>query len=377
MELKRRNILTLAGSVILSNFTIPLDLNAGTKNYSAIYFSSGADKLGNYFLSGLTNSGKEQFRLSLPSRGHGAAYQPNSNEIAVFARRPGKYIIVVNVLSGEKLAQVTCKEDRHFYGHGVYSPDGKWLYTTENEYDSGRGVIGVYDVKNRYRLVETLPAYGIGPHEIGLLADGKTMVVANGGIMTHPETGREKLNLAEMDSSLTYIEINSGKLLSAQRLLPKLRLMSIRHLDVGPDDNVAVVMQYQGPRRHLHPLVGFQKGSAAIELLSAPETVGYHMKNYCGSVAFDSSGKIIAVSSPQGGIISFWSVQEKRFLSYVEVKDGCGIAAENTPECFRITNGLGQIIRHSPLNKKTKILISATNTRWDNHLLLAGKFALT
>jgi hypothetical protein len=61
----------------------------------------------------------------------------------------------------------------------------------------------------------------------------------------------------------------------------------------------------------------------------------------------------------------------------VEVKDGCGIAAENTPECFRITNGLGQIIRHSPLNKKTKILISATNTRWDNHLLLAGKFALT
>ena len=170
--------------------------------------------------------------------------QPNSNEIAVFARRPGKYIIVVNVLSGEKLAQVTCKEDRHFYGHGVYSPDGKWLYTTENEYDSGRGVIGVYDVKDRYRLVETLPAYGIGPHEIGLLADGKTMVVANGGIMTHPETGREKLNLAEMDSSLTYIEINSGKLLSAQRLLPKLRLMSIRHLDVGPDDNVAVVMQY-------------------------------------------------------------------------------------------------------------------------------------
>ncbi len=40
MELKRRNFLTLAGSVILSNFTIPLDLNAGTKNYSAISVSA-------------------------------------------------------------------------------------------------------------------------------------------------------------------------------------------------------------------------------------------------------------------------------------------------------------------------------------------------
>ncbi|MED5402547.1 MAG: DUF1513 domain-containing protein, partial [SAR324 cluster bacterium] len=25
---------------------------------------------------------------------------------------------------------------RHFYGHGVYSPDGLWLYAAENEYES-------------------------------------------------------------------------------------------------------------------------------------------------------------------------------------------------------------------------------------------------
>ena len=79
-----------------------------------------------------------------------------------------------------------------------------------------------------------------------------------------------------------------------------------------------------------------------------------------------------SLSSPRGGIITFWSVYEKLFLSYLKVKDGCGVATENTPDYFRIRNGLGQIIRHSPLNQKTEILTSAANTRWDNHLLFAG-----
>ena len=172
-----------------------------------------------------------------------------------------------------------------------------------------------------------------------------------------------------MDSSLAYIESTSGKLLSAQRLSPKLQLMSMRHVAVGSDDRVAVVMQYQGSRRHLHPLVGFQKGDGRIDLLSAPETVGYRMKNYCGSVAFDSSGKLLAVSSPRGGIITFWSVEQKCYLSHLKIQDGCGVAAESTPESFRITNGLGKTLRHYPLSKHTKTLVSTENTKWDNHLL--------
>ena len=38
-------------------------------------------------------------------------------------------------------------EGRHFFGHGVFSPDGKLLYATENDFEAARGVIGVYDVR--------------------------------------------------------------------------------------------------------------------------------------------------------------------------------------------------------------------------------------
>ena len=175
-----------------------------------------------------------------------------------------------------------------------------------------------------------------------------------------------------MESSLTHIEIDSGKMLSTHKLSPELQLMSIRHLDVAPDDEIALVMQYQGPRHHLHSLVGFQKGSNPINLSSAPDAIGFRMKNYCGGVAFYSSGKLIAVSSPRGGIITFWSVHERRFLSSLNVIDASGISSENNPESFVISNGQGQIFRHSPLIQKTEILTSTVNTLWDNHLLLAG-----
>ena len=371
MKFKRRHFFSLSTSSLLACLTNPFLLNAVTKKEFPLFFSAGTDKEGKYFFSGFNVYGKENFRTPLMTRGHGVAQRTNFHEVAAFARRPGKYILVVNALSGERVAQIESIGGRHFFGHGIYSKDGRWLFATESEYDSGRGVLGVYDAADGYRLVDTLPTHGVGPHEVDLLADGKTLVVANGGILTHPDSGRMKLNLDVMDSSLAYIEMNSGKQLEAQRLDPNLQLMSIRHLAVGPDDNVAVVMQYQGSRRHLLPLVGFQKGSGSIDMLSAPETVGYRMKNYCGSVTFDLSGKLIGVSSPRGGIITFWSVAKKRFLSHLEVKDGCGVAAENTPESFRITNGFGQILRHFPLINKTEILTTVSDTLWDNHLLLA------
>ncbi|MDP6887814.1 MAG: DUF1513 domain-containing protein, partial [SAR324 cluster bacterium] len=200
----------MSAGALISGYSGKICDAVEVKNNYSVYFSAGSDLENNYFFSGFSVSGNEKFRLSLPSRGHGTAHRPNSAEVAIFARRPGKNILVVDSYNGEKLAQIDSIDGRHFYGHGVYSMDGLWLYATENEYETGDGVIGVYDVRDGYKLVETIQTYGIGPHEIVFLGDGKTMVVANGGIMTHPESGRHKLNLAEMDSSLVYIEINSG-----------------------------------------------------------------------------------------------------------------------------------------------------------------------
>src|SRR3546814_6108125 len=64
---------------------------------------------------------------------------------------------------------------RHFYGHGVFSPDGRWLYACENDYDNARGCIGIYDATAGYRREAELEAYAIGPHEMVLLSDGRPL----------------------------------------------------------------------------------------------------------------------------------------------------------------------------------------------------------
>ena len=51
-------------------------------------------------------------------------------------------------------------------------------------------MIGVRDATDGYRQIGEFAAHGVEPHDIALLADGRTMVIANGGIRTHPDSRR-------------------------------------------------------------------------------------------------------------------------------------------------------------------------------------------
>ena len=90
---------------------------------------------------------------------------------------------------------------RHFFGHGVFSPDGALLYATENDFENAAGMIGIYDARANFERIGEFPTHGVGPHELLLLDDGRTIAIANGGIETHPDFGRAKLNIPTMKPS--------------------------------------------------------------------------------------------------------------------------------------------------------------------------------
>jgi hypothetical protein len=99
-------------------------------------------------------------------------------------------------------------------------------------------------------------AYGVEPHDIALLADGRTMVIANGGIRTHPDKGTEELNLPDMRPPLVYVDVATGDLLEEHVLAPELHQLSIRHLAIASGDTVVFGCQYRGPEQDAPPLVG-------------------------------------------------------------------------------------------------------------------------
>ena len=73
----------------------------------------------------------------------------------------------------------------------------------------GAGLIGVWARADAYHRLDEFSSGGIGPHEILRLPSGN-LAVANGGIRTHPETGRKKLNLDTMRPNLTVLSPTGG-----------------------------------------------------------------------------------------------------------------------------------------------------------------------
>jgi uncharacterized protein len=351
-----------------------LGLRAGAARGSAgpLYIGCGADAGGGYRASGFRGGGEPAFDLPLPGRGHGAAFRPGSPQCVVFARRPGTFAVVIDVDRGVAMRRFDAAPGRHFYGHGAFTPDGRHLFTSENDFGSGQGVIGIRDAEDGYRQVGEFASHGIGPHEVTLMPDGATLVAANGGIRTHPDHDRAKLNLDTMQPSLAYLDLASGRLCEAFGLAPRLHRLSIRHLAVNRDGLVAIAMQYEGSKADHVPLVGLHDGGE-IRLLEAPAAIERRMRQYAGSIAFDGSGRLLAVSCPRGNLITFWDARAGGLIDHVEVVDGCGDAPADDPGTFVVTGGRGEVLRVEPGRGGCAPLTipRATVAAWDNHLVTA------
>ena len=374
MEIERRAaLLLLAGGVAGSLLPAPFRAKAAA-SCGPLYLSAHADATGGYRVSGFAEDGTSLFDLPLPGRGHSFAVRPDGSAAVHFARRPGRFALILDLVQGTVARRVEAPTDRHLYGHGVFSPDGRLLYVTENDFEGERGVIGIYDAERGYARVGELPSHGVGPHEIALLSDGETLVVANGGIATHPDLPRVKLNLPTMAPSLCFVDRRSGALRRELTLDAALHRLSIRHLAVGSDDTVAVAMQYEGPAHDRVPLVALQRGGGPLRLLQGPHSLLRAMKNYCGSICFDPSGGTIAVSAPRGNLVTFWDVGTGRYQSSTGVPDGCGIAPGSLPDEFLVSSGLGGVVVIDACSGTTRPLAvgGLEAARWDNHLVAAS-----
>lgn len=324
------------------------------------------------FASAFDGDGRRISDLALPSRGHGFAVHPRTGQIVAFARRPGRFAILFDPATGRRVRTIEAADGRRFCGHGVFARQGAILIATELEYETGDGVLGVYDVTDGYRRVREYRSGGLDPHETLLLGDGDTLAVANGGILTDPDAPGVKLNRDSMDSSLAYIDTRDGRLIEQRRLPDEFSQLSLRHMSLSRQGLLAVVMQYEGPSGDLMPLVVTHRpGHGPLEILDAPDSGLGRLRNYCGSVAFDTSGRILAVTSPVGGVTAFWDMTELRFLGVVEQGDVCGLAAADHSGAFVVTSGIGGPHRVAPGKPQPQPLPGelAATAQWDNHLL--------
>lgn len=292
-------------------------------------------------------------QLPIPARGHGVAICPTSSHAAVFARRPGDYFMVFDYKSGEQIKLVVKGNNRHFYGHGVYSLDGKLLYATEGKTDSSQGVIGVYDVVQGYRKVEEFSGFGIGPHEVIIMPDGN-LAIGVGGVHTD---GRTPKNLDSMLPSLSYVS-PEGALLDQVELLDK--KLSIRHLAHDGAETVLCGQQYRGEPDEYPSLLAMHTKGGQFESLNAEPEQWARFNHYIASIA--ASDDWIIATSPRGNCYGIWSKETKELVELSALSDASGAVLLDGE--FRLSSGAGSVVsQRKPYEKSSQ----QSSVQWDNH----------
>jgi hypothetical protein len=311
---------------------------------------------------------------TLPVRAHAAVVRPGGRQVLAVSRRPGTQCFVVDVASGELLQTLESPAGRHYLGHGVFDAQGRYFFATENSYDESPlpdltprdSVVGIYDATQGYQRVGELPTYGVGAHEVALAANGRTLIIANGGIYTHPSRPREKLNLDSMRPSLAYVNIDDGSLLDKQSLGDS--QLSIRHLAYSASGAVIVGCQHAGTPTAAAPLLYTHSVGETLRPLQGSESTWEQFDSYIASVAIHQQSGRVAATSPNGGLVGFWDLDDGDYLGSQKITDCSGIAAAD--DCFVITTGLGEIAAVDAYDLSSRGARTSDNTRWDNHCLV-------
>lgn len=293
----RRQFLVQSSALALS-MALPLPAELATPTRQALLLAAWQLPNGGYQVGVLNAAGlgaalsyTVTTAVDLPTRPHGLMHL-QGDEYLVIARRPGDWLLRLNIRSGET-SRVWQEEDRHLNGHSaVY---GDWLYTTETDVLGGTGVLAVRN-RHTFELLDVWPTLGKDPHEMlvlpkgGLGIDEPFLLVANGGIPTHADMGRTQLNQLPMDSSLVALHPRTGKVFN-QWALSDTRL-SLRHMAVHASGVVGIAMQAH------HGNAALRDAAPVLALLdenglrTVNESAG--VKGYAGDI----------VATPQGFVIS-------------------------------------------------------------------------
>jgi hypothetical protein len=249
--------------------------------------------------------------LPLPSRPHGLALTPDGH-VLVAARRPGEWLLRWNPAPGTSSAAQWhwVQDDRRLNGHVLQDPNRQTVLTTETDQASASGRIGLRHPTSLEKTGEW-STLGMDPHEMLVLPEAVghipagSLIVANGGIELHSETGRSKRGLANMDPSLVALSMQTGEPLGQWRL-PDPRL-SVRHLAWNPvSRRVGIALQAEhddeAPRDSA-PLLAWWDGAGLSAAASQASLAGYG-----GDVCALSTGGF-CVSATRAGVLVFYNAQ--------------------------------------------------------------------
>jgi uncharacterized protein len=350
------------------------------RNNGAVHLAAAWEREGSFHIGLLSTQADARqplqihVSLEVPTRAHGLFVLPDGSVLAT-ARRPGDWL--VRWWPGQSAEPQWLWQDgeRSFNGHVTASADGTRLFTTETDVETGASWIGVRDARTLQKMAEW-PTHGIDAHELSWDTHtphngAPTLIVANGGVPTAPETGRVKRDLHTMDSSIVRLDGHTGRLLGQWRLQDK--RLSLRHLAWSPDGHntrlLGIALQAEHDdtaAKDAAPVLALFDGTD-LRVVPTPERMAQSLRGYGGSMAATPAGW--AVSCPRANGIATYT-QQGEWRGLVPLPEVCPLAVN---EGALWAGGLGTSLQNAqdaaPVNHPHGR--SLQGVRLDNHWVLA------
>lgn len=282
-----------------------------------------------YSLSLVDEEGRLARTLELGFPFHG--FSPDPTQVARIAlfQKKGSGACEIDLVAGKVLRPIETVPERLFYGHGVFSADGKVLYSTETVVKSQEGLIVVRDGRS-LAIVGELPSHGKNPHDCLLLDDGKTLAITNGG---------GTLDDAASPPNVAYVDIASTKLLE-RVTFPDARI-NAGHLAVTRARDLVVV---SAPRKGLadteHGGVTIRAAGGAARTMTEPAATVGKLVGETLSVAVHEPSGVAATTTPDGNVLVFWDVKKGTQVRAVDLTAPRGVAVTRDQRHFAVSHGL-------------------------------------
>lgn len=269
-----------------------------------------------------------RYAVPLPTRPHGLIAEADGG-LTICGVRPGAWILRCDG-AGKVVRQIRLdgEGESRLGGHAVVSADGARLYTTETDFATGRGRIGVRE-RTSLKKLDEWDTQGRDPHQLILDGEGH-LLVANGGV---PRTREDrKYDLDRMSSSLARLDVANGKLLGQWRL-DDARL-SLRHMawnrnpaEAGALLGIAMQAEHAAAtERAAAPVLAVFDGERLAIPTRANDGVGYS-----GDIAPAHRGGFV-LSSNQAGMAQLWhpDIPEK-LQPVVKIQEAYALAPWHGP----------------------------------------------
>lgn len=214
--------------------------------------------------------------------------------------------------------------------------------------------------------IDEWATHGKDPHELLALPQrlgvwpAGTLMVANGGISTRPETGRSKHHLERMDASLVALNPDNGALLGQWRLPDP--FLSIRHLAWDArHQRLGMALQAEHPAaedRARAPVLALWDGDGIATAPEPPDLQGY------GGAVVARPGGGFLVSCPRAHVLAVFDSQA-RWSHSLPLLEACAVAAD--PDGWWAGGLDGVLHAASGEDAWPQRAVARSALRWDNH----------